>query len=185
MTKKPIINDDFIREWHPKYLEHDEEDYRKIMKAVFEEVSRDRTISMQTLEEIVDWKAARAKGYLKLKNFGDYEATIKKMLKISKPDQKVALLDDLPGIGIPIASTILHFVNPKIFPIVDFRTVEVLLNSGHLSKSKSLHYYRNTAEGYSVFNDAVAKIAQQHPKWSLRQIDRALFAYHKSKMRAK
>lgn len=62
---------------------------------------------------------------------------------------------------------------PKRLPIMDKRTVEVLHYAGHL-KSKQ----RNETS-YAAFRAAIFGIAQQCPRWSLRNIDRALFAYHK------
>lgn len=60
-------------------------------------------------------------------NFGIYENCFVKILQDSCDDgRKIEMLDDLPGIGIPVASAILHFIKPDRFPIVDFRTVEAL-----------------------------------------------------------
>ncbi len=68
---------------------------------------------------------------------------------------------------------------------MDFRTVETLQHSGRLDKSGSRHFFRDTTVGYDVFRRAMLKIARENPKWSLREIDRALFAYHERTMKLK
>jgi hypothetical protein len=176
--KKIIIDDAFIEKWHLRYCEHDEKEYERIILAVLNDITRMGTISKLTLERIVNWKAARAKGYVKWKNFGKYKKAFRTALS-SWEDQKIAILDDLPGVGIPMASTILHFIYPKIFPIVDFRTVEALQKGGYLDKSKSKYRFRDTIQGYNCFRRTILNIAQRCPTRSLREIDRALFAYHK------
>ena len=84
------------------------------------------------------------------------------------------LLVVLPGIGAPVASTILHFICPEIFPIYDFRTTEVLYRLGCL-KSKTVSNIR-----YPEFQSVILNIRTELVHYNLRQIDRALFAYHKT-----
>lgn len=91
----------------------------------------------------------------------------------------------LPGVRMPVASTILHFIYPKRFPIVDYRTVETLQHFDCLNKSRSRYFFRDTIAGYRVFQRVMLNIARQRQKWSLRQIDRALFAYHKEELKPK
>lgn len=158
--------------------------YQCLVKRARKEVSELSTISRSTFKEIYDWKAARARRHVQWNNFQTYDSALRNALRASN-DQKVEILVGLPGIGIPVASTILHFVYPKSFPIVDFRTVETLQHCDCLDKSRSRHFFRDTTVGYQVFRRAMLKIARGNPKWSLREIDRALFAYHKRAMKLK
>jgi hypothetical protein len=58
-------------------------------------------------------------------------------------------------------------------PIIDVRTVETLFEAGLISsKQRDLGHY----EEYRL---AIEGIRQRCPGWTVRQIDRALFAYHK------
>jgi len=52
-----------------------------------------------------------------------------------------------------------------------------------IDKSKSCYYFSDTIRGYGIFRGVVADIAQLYPRWSLRQIDRTLFAYHKIQLK--
>ena len=73
----------------------------------------------------MDWKAPRAKGKVNWDDFESYQRIIK--YATEAPDEiKLAILCSLDGVGVPVASTILHFVYPDMFPIVDNRVTEVL-----------------------------------------------------------
>jgi hypothetical protein len=93
------------------------------------------------------------------------------------PERKLAALlapgVKLPGVEAPTGSTILHFMHPHSMPIIDVRTVEVLYAAGLLSTDR-----RDLAH-YEEFRQAIEGIRHRCPGWSLREIDRALFAYHK------
>lgn len=181
MQNNIIIDDVFIESWGQKYdkIEGDDETYKKIVEKVKQNISKIGTISSETFEDIYNWKAARAKGYVNWDNYHKYDEVFRIALQAPK-DKKIEILIDLSGVGVPFASTILHFIYPKIFPIVDFRTVEVLQNAGYLEKSKSLYHFRNTIQGYGLFCSVILDIGRQNKKRSLRQIDKSLFAYHKN-----
>ena len=87
--------------------------------------------------------------------------------------ERLPILTALHGIATPTASTILHYIYPDLFPIIDIRTVEVLNLSGLLLNSK-----RNDA-AYPEYQAVILTLQKQYPHWNLRQIDRALFTYHK------
>ncbi len=70
------------------------------------------TISRSRFEQIYDWKAARARRHVQRDNFQMYDSALRDALRASK-DQKGQILVGLPGIGMPVASTILHFVYPE------------------------------------------------------------------------
>jgi hypothetical protein len=58
-------------------------------------------------------------------------------------------------------------------PIIDVRTVEALFAAGLLStRCVSFRHYEE-------FRNAIDCIRHRFDRWNLREIDRALFAYHK------
>ena len=175
MLRKIVIDDNFIKEWHPKYdkpkIGGDYAEYENLI----EEVSRG-TISKPIFIHILDWKTPRVKGIIRLDNYDDYAEGIKRALQAPE-ERKLPILDDLYGIGVPVASTILHFIYPSIFPIMDIRVAEVLYYSGYLT-AKS-----RTQNNYVKFRRVILNVARQS-KGTLREIDRALFAYHKIELEA-
>jgi DNA-binding GntR family transcriptional regulator len=89
------------------------------------------------------------------------------LFAILAPDVK------LPGVEAATGSTILHFIHPHQIPIIDVRTI------GTLFAARLISTDRKDLEHYEEFRQAIEKIRRACPAWSLREIDRALFAYHK------
>lgn len=168
------IDADFINKWKKRYDEDyiggDDEEYKNIFKKVSEELSLG-TISKATFIEILNWKTPRLKGIVKLDKFNYYEEGIKMALD-APDDQKLSILDDLYGIGVPTASTILHFIYPSKFPIMDVRTAETLHDFDYLKKDT------RSDENYVLFCEVIRNIAQES-NCTLREVDKAIFAYHK------
>ncbi len=178
--------DEFISKTKNCEIKIYDEEYKLIKRRVLNELKMNDTLSEDLFFKILDWKSPRVKGIIKKDKFKfeDYADGIRNAIK-APDDKKIGILDELYGIGIPVASTILQFIYPKFFPIIDFRTVVVLQNVEKLDKSKNYHNYRDSIKGYVLFREAIKNIAKEHPKYSLRQIDKALFAYHKYELKSK
>jgi hypothetical protein len=168
------IDDQFIRAWHPQYdeTEDDEPEYRRLLNKVAIEMGTGRSLTRQTFTEILNWKSARVKGRIDWSAFETYVNAFTKCQEVSGME-RMRLLVDLPGIGAPVASTFLQFIYPSSFPIIDRRTVDVLRHFGYIQ-------YKSTGIAqYPAFMAAVLALRDYCPKWSLREIDRAVFAFHK------
>jgi len=168
------IDDQFIQACHPRYdeTEDDEPEYRRLLNKVAAELATVRSLTRQTFTEILNWKSARVKGRIDWSAFDIYTKAITKCLEASGLES-MRLLVDLPGIGAPVASTFLQYIYPSTFPIIDRRTVDVLRHFGYIQ-------YKSTGiTQYPAFMAAVLAVRDDHPKWSLREIDRAVFSFHK------
>jgi hypothetical protein len=166
----------FLSEWEPRYddVEKDQNRYDRILAAVAKEVASLGTLTQQTFLEIIEWKAARVKGKLSA-NYAEYSTAIKAAYHTNGIATKVEVLVHLDGIGVPVASAVLHFIFPNEIPINDRRTVEILHAAGlvkHLSRDQ---------QRFPPFVAAILLIRSKCPQFTLRQIDRAPFAYHKLK----
>jgi hypothetical protein len=174
MEDKIKIDFDFISKWNPKYdvIANDEIEYGNLVSLVKEDIGKKRTISKETFIRILNWKSPRVKGIANLAKFSIYEKGIADAHR-AEENQKLIVLLQLYGIGAPVGSTILHFMYPNIFPIIDIRTAETLHCAGRIeSRLTSLVHY-------PAFKSEILKINRDNPCFSLRKIDRALFAYHK------
>ena len=174
MQYRDCIDENFINNWHPQYdeTENDEPEYKRLVEKVKLEKDRDSSLSQQTFTEILNWKSARVKGRIDWNNFATYVDAIRKCEDLTGMS-KMNLLVSLPGIGAPVASTFLQFIYPSSFPIIDRRTVDVL---------RYFNYIRYKSTGisqYYAFMSAILDLQALYPKWSLREIDRAIFSYHK------
>jgi len=178
MPEKLKIDDTFIERWHPRCDEiaDDEQEYQAIIRKISNELKESGNISNDTFVRILDWKAPRVKGIVRLDEFKVYAKTIGQALQAPE-DRKLEILVGLYGIGVPVGSTILHFIYPDLFPIMDIRTAETLHYAERIeSKQRDL-------KRYTPFRSVILDIRQKHPRWSLRQIDRTLFAYHKIELK--
>jgi len=174
------IDDAFISEWHPKYdlTENDETEYNELLGRVAVDIKSRGTISSKTFLGIWKWKGAmRVIRHVKMAQYDTLYAQAFRRVAREPPARKLAILlapgRKLPGVGAPTGSTILHFIDPQNMPIFDVRTAQVLFNAGILSTGRT-DYGR-----YEEYRLAIEAIRSGHPIWTLRQIDRALFAYHK------
>lgn len=174
------MDDAFISEWHPKYdlTENDEREYGRLLAETARDLGALGTLSKDTFLAIWKWKGAlRVIQHVRLDQYDSLYATAFRRAASEPPERKLATLlapaVRLPGVEAPTGSTILHFMHPQMMPIIDVRTVKVLHAAGLLSTD------RRTLSHYEEFRRAIEGIRQRCAGWSLREIDRALFAYHK------
>jgi hypothetical protein len=168
------IDCDFISTWHPKYdqIANDETEYRNLVALVKKEIGQKGTVSKETFIRILNWKSPRVKGIVRLNEFYIYEKGIGAAYG-AEENKKLIILLRLYGIGTPVGSTILHFIYPNSFPIIDIRTAETLHYAGRIKSSLTDFSH------YTSFRSEMLKIAKENPSFTLREIDRALSAYHK------
>lgn len=177
--KKIIIDDAFLREWEPRYdrIASDEPEYRRLVKLVANDIATTETISKVTFLAIWTWKGAMR--VIRFVNMAEYESRYAEAFRraaSSPPQRRLHLLlgagAKLPGVEAATGSTLLHFMDPETMPIIDVRTIGVLFPARLISTSQK------DLEHYEEFRQAVLGIRSRCPAWTLRQIDRALFAYH-------
>ncbi len=177
------IDDAFIGQWAPKFVEPGiggeyEHNYPGILKAVALEIKSSGTLSEELFLKIWKWKGAmRVIRHVRMDQYPSrYASAIGRAVREPPARKLLALLGEdekLPGVGAPTGSTILHFIHPKYMPIIDIRTVETLYKAGRVkTKMRDLEHYEE-------FRRAIDGIRRQCPSRTLRQIDKALFAYHK------
>jgi hypothetical protein len=174
------IDDAFIREWHPKYdlTENDEPDYNRLVAATAREIASLGTITEKTFLEVMGWKGAlRVQRHFRLDQYERLYASAFRRALAVPPHRKLFVLIEpqmkLPGIEAPTGSTILHIMEPNLMPIIDIRTAEVL------HAARLISTCRRDLSHYEQFRQAVVGIKRRCPSWTLRQIDRAIFAFHK------
>jgi hypothetical protein len=176
------IDDAFIWEWHRKYddpaVAGDDKDYHEFIGRVRDEINSNGTLSREIFLEIWRWKGAmRVIRHVKLEEYDSLYAPAFRRAANAPPERKLyELLEGakkLPGVEAPTGSTLIHFIHPETMPIIDVRTVEVLYAARRISTK------RRELESYEEFRNAIDRIRRECPKRTLREIDRALFAYHK------
>ena len=176
------IDDAFIATWGPRFDDRAvggeyEGEYPKLVNAVALETGSSGTLSKELFLRIWNWKGAmRVIRHVRINEFVLYSSAFSRAIS-EPPHRKLrALLEGrnkLPGVGAPTGSTILHFIHPEYMPIIDVRTVGTLHEAGRIrTKQRDLEHYEE-------FRLAIDRIRRECPNRTLRQIDKALFAYHK------
>ena len=172
--KKLVLDRAFLRRWEPEYDDEPEEGgkYGDYLSAVRFDVRTHGTIAKSTFRDIAKWKSSWLLIEIEWDHFERYARAIRRARSVI-PGERLSLLVKLRGIRAPFGSTILHFLYPDSFPIIDVRTMGVLHRAGLLpTKSASV-------EIYPEFRRQLLRIKRENPGWTLKAIDRALFAYHK------
>lgn len=175
------IDVNFIDEWEKVYDSHesDENNYKLILESVASEFVRYNSITKDTFIRLISWKSPRLKGIIKLNEFETTYKPVISHLKVGNESRTmIRSLVSQYGIGTPVASTILHFVHPDTFPIIDIRTTESLNHFGLWS------YKTITEDNYWYFCEVITKIKLDTGR-TLREIDRALFSFHKVYLKGK
>lgn len=171
------LDDEFVAEWSPRYPVSDEGEYARLVGVTSGEIRSSGTLSRGTFEDIYKWKTRnRSRRFLDLDSYDSlYAPAIRRSFEVEhqkKLSELVPINGPLPGVRVPVASTLLHFIHPEVMPIMDVRTVEVLLHAGYIKRRQI------DVPQYESFRGAIEKIHLRCPLRSLREIDRALFAYH-------
>ena len=170
------LSQQWLEQQEPRYAEEEdmyEEEVARLnsLPTVFEEGEWLR----DDLEWIIEWKVGV---FLKpvLRNLrenddAEIRAQIAKAVHESSIRSKVEALTSLTGIGVPVASAILLFINPDRFTVIDERAWNVLQETGYLGQELSDD---PTADEYLLYLGACWAIANEYDV-SLRTLDRALW----------
>jgi len=95
-----------------------------------------------------------------------YEATHEKL--------KLHILRVLKGVGVPVASTFLHFMHPDNFPIFDVHVRSSLKKAGKWDRSVD----DQSADAWSEYIDIMRSLSK-NINVTLRELDKALWSYDK------
>lgn len=137
------------------------------------------SFNKEILYEIVLWKLSR---------FPYIEPTLmedlKSVAKLKPKEHKGAkeALEKLlrsSGVALPMASTILRFLNPKVFQIIDDRAYRVLLpgEAKYPSKPAKItdRYIKTSINIYFNYLDELHKVTSESEKLPFEQADRILY----------
>lgn len=95
-------------------------------RAAGAKAARDGYYSREGFLTVVRWKSARALPLAERNTAGDIERAARAAFDATDDVTRVAQLISLEGVGIPVASALLHFAFPDTYPILDFRALHTL-----------------------------------------------------------
>lgn len=175
------INDNFIDIWQNKFIDLEEvnKNYNKVLNAIQIDMKDRNTIRESSFLMFYKWKTNNRP--IRKLEIIDYEKLYKENFSIisSLPERiKIYVVNGLPGINVVVGSALLHFIYPDTFPIMDIRTTRLLQNFGYLGDDVRPETFNKHPENYNKFRSTILTIQEECKKaWTLREIDRALFAY--------
>jgi hypothetical protein len=146
----------------------------------------DGEFTQENVNEIVLWKTDR---YVKIP-----ESTLKQVEKVTawkngdhkKGEKVLKLLLRVHGVGLPMASTLLRFRNPRVFQIIDRHSYRAVY--GELPGPKFSHSKKKTKPGidklvrtYLEYLDDLIDICSKRDHLKFRDIDRILYKFDDEK----
>lgn len=166
LTKENILK--FASLYEKKYVGKSEEIIEAELRTWF---SEHRYLNKKTFVKLGLWKSTRPKKY-----YESSENTNHRVKKITKEailsnDEffKVTSLQELKGVGWPVASVILHYAHPDRYTILDFRALESL----GIKQPSSYNF-----DFWQDYTKTAVGVAQKFDV-SLRKLDKALWMYSK------
>ncbi|MFC1945438.1 hypothetical protein ACFLWF_01645 [Chloroflexota bacterium] len=173
-----IIDRDFVHKWSNVYDER-----FKGGKAINEEIAIREWLSFQKEPRYLDkeyfvrlgnWKSARARKHYESNRNEEVIDITRKSYIATDELEKLKLLMTLKGVGVPVASTILNYMQPDKFPIFDYHCRNVLTEAGLWMKVGNDANNKAWLDYVYIMRELANKLGV-----SLRELDKAMFAYDK------
>lgn len=183
-----MVDHKLFEQWDSKNF--DEWYYQFLKDLVSKDmVSKDmedrKPISKTTFEVLLEWKTnGRSNHWVNWENYKAYLEMFKEVLSLPQEERIKRIISsnklnkELGGIGVRVGSTILHFLDPEEFPIIDYRVVKTLQDNGRINKSEDAKSFCNTIGGYKQYRSIILDLARKYGK-SVREIEYTLFQEHK------
>ncbi len=141
--------------------------------ALYSLLNKKKNIDINDLRRISLWKINRILSVSdetinKLRDLAN-----KNVIHVSDPfiEKIMNELVNSQGVGFPMASAILKFIKPDIFPIIDVRAYRALTG-------KKIYYSTYSYEKYVCYTNQLLSIAKKL-KISLREVDEQLYCFDK------
>ncbi|WP_309132325.1 hypothetical protein [Brevibacterium sp.] len=154
LTASGVIDAEFVRRFEPLYAVTDLESH--LFETIGPKVVRREYYKRGAFLRVAEWKAVAVLPTLESLDSDDIEYVTAVALDEDTPNHlRVPFLRVLPGVGMPLGSTLLAVFNPKKFAIMDARAVGVLhefalvdtSNLAHLEYSTYRRLMRSLAKG--------------------------------------
>jgi hypothetical protein len=184
-----VLSREFVREWADKY----DADYVKKYPE-YAEVERRVKPWLQTrfregrpyldkrhFVEIATWKSQRPLRHYQSNDDDLVQEVTALAFAARRDDLKLRLVMLLNGVGVPVASTIIHFAFPNKYPIMDVRAVATLRRFGLWTRPTRPWF---DVEDWQVY----VRLIRDHAKRlgvTLRELDKALWKSDEARARGR
>jgi thermostable 8-oxoguanine DNA glycosylase len=124
---------------------------------------------------IAMWKTPRAKDHYEANRAGFVRQVTDQAFQACDDRLRLHILMALDGVGVPVASTLLHFAFPDTYPILDVRALTTLTKAGLWSGNEP---GASTPADWLKYTRLMRRLAKKL-RIDLRTLDRALWAFDK------
>jgi hypothetical protein len=132
-------------------------------------------LTQSEFEAVCVWKSARAIQHIRANSPSEIRQATQRALATRDEDRRLSELLALRGVAVPTASSILMFIDPKRYGVIDIRVWQLLYAVGAVTTKPA-------GAGFSA-NDWRKFLAILRPmagrfRVSVRDLERALFSVH-------
>lgn len=164
-----VIDTAFVLRFEPQYTVTDAE--AEIFDSIGPKVVKRESYKRKHFLQVAEWKSVAAQATFEGLDSDDIEYVSAVALDEDTPNHlRLPFLTVLPGVGRPLASTLLTVFNPKKFSIMDSRATGALHEFGLLESSNP---YQTDYQAYRKLVKSLAKGASCAPL----DLYRSLIAY--------
>jgi len=172
------ISGEFVYHWAAEYDKHfnesKEAQVEKQLRQWLAQQPEPKYLDKEHFVKLGWWKARRQMENYKANDRNLVEEATRLAYEATNERIKLHILKVLKGVQVPVASTILHFLQPDSFPIFDIHVRKSLKKAGRWDGDV------NDASD-EAWRDYVVLMRDlsEHLGVSLRELDKALWAYDK------
>jgi hypothetical protein len=175
------INRTFIREWAHEYDRQRrrtlrgrrEEAEERALKGWLRGQPATKHLDKRHFVRLASWKTPRGTPKYERNAPQLVRETTYHASRIANERLKVYILTALEGVDVTVAATILHFFNPRRFPIFDRRARTTLSKASLWRRSR---VNDASLDAWSEYVPIMRRLARRF-RVSLRDLDKALYAY--------
>jgi len=173
-----VIDKKFVQQWSSNYDKkyqggHDQSEERAIRYWLSKQ-KEPKYLNKEYFVRLGRWKTKRQTSNYKANDESKIIEVTRSIHQVSDELIKLNILATLRGVSVAVASTILHYLQPNDFPIFDYHARTTLEKAGLWTrKTKDA-----SAQAWLEYVKIMRQLSNQLGV-SLRNLDKALFAYDK------
>jgi len=169
------ITREWVRNWSERFDYPDDHDVEHRSKQWLATQARPKFLDKKHFVGIARWKTPRARDHYEANTAAFVRHVTEQAFQMSDDRLRLHTLMALEGVGVPVASTLLHFAFPETHPIVDVRALTTLTRAGLWSGNDAGRFTLDDWLNYvRLMRGLSRKLGVD-----LRTLDKALWAFDK------
>jgi thermostable 8-oxoguanine DNA glycosylase len=177
--EKLEISKEFVGENSDRYDYRGSEGARdeERLKAWLAEQNEPKCLDMSHFLDLAMWKSPRPKRHYERNSDAFVRRVTELAFQTSDDRLRLHTLTALDGVGVPVASAILHFAFPHRYAILDVRVLRTLTSAGLWLRDEAHSF---TLAGWLEYIQLMRRLAKKLAV-DLRDLDKALWRFDKDR----